>query len=189
MANLTPIRILLVEDEDGDLFFIREALDEAAALGAWPGRALAVSPAATLGDACDLIFDGAFDAILLNLSLPDSPIPHETFQKVSEFARSLPIVILADQEDEAFAALLLRQGAQSFLPKHALDAIPLATSVNHAIERQRYVNALRAPAEPPLAAILPQTTEAADDGNLLSLIHVTGVAANGPEVKTVMLAD
>jgi len=192
VANLAPIRLLLVEDDDADLLFVREALAEAGALGAWRGaRPIEVLCAGTIEEACDLAFDGGFDAVLLNLSLPDSLVLHETFQRVAQVVPSLPILVLADEEDAALDSSLLREGAQDVLVKPALDAAPLALAIQHALERQRFVNAVRGAVEQAGApAPLPHLPGAAvDDDLLLSLIHVTGVSANAPDAETVMLAD
>ena len=80
------------------------------------------------------------DAILLNLSLPDSRVLHETFMSVFGVARSTPILVIADEPDSSLETLLLREGAQDFLLKSELDAEPLARRMKHAVERQRYVN-------------------------------------------------
>jgi len=131
----------VVEDSFEDERFLRELLEEAAEAKVWP-PSIEWEPAfaATAAEACDLAIDGGFDAILLNLSLPDSRVLHETFMSVFGVARSTPILVIADEPDGPLEALLLREGAQDFLLKSALDAEPLARRLKHAVERQRYVN-------------------------------------------------
>ena len=45
----------------------------------------------------------AFDVILLNLSLPDSPILLDSFLETNAASKGAPIVVLADEEDENLA--------------------------------------------------------------------------------------
>jgi diguanylate cyclase (GGDEF)-like protein len=56
---------------------------------------------------------------------------------------SLPLVILSDSEDEPLAVELLRQGAQDFLAKGALDCKGFVRSLRYAIERHQLQRALQ----------------------------------------------
>lgn len=141
MANNKALRLLVVEDSFEDERFLRELLEEAEETKVWP-RSIEWETvfAATAEEACDLAIDGSFDAILLNLSLPDSRVLHETFMSVFGVAPATPILVIADEPDRPLEALLLREGAQDFLLKSELDAEPLAHRMKQAVERQRYVN-------------------------------------------------
>jgi DNA-binding NarL/FixJ family response regulator len=97
-----------------------------------------------LADAVDCLRQQTFDIILLNLSLPDSPILLDSFLETNAAARGAPIVVLADEEDDNLANWLLREGAQDVLLKSELDCAPLARSLRFAIERQRKIETLRA---------------------------------------------
>jgi len=155
------LRLLVVEDSFEDERFLRELLEEAAEAPVWPQwlRWVAVF-AATAEEACDLAIDGGYDAILLNLSLPDCRVLHETFTAVVSVASRIPILVIADEPDVSLEALLLREGAQDFLVKSQLDAEPLA--LKRAVERQRFVNALRVADLPPQLAMLPETDTCED---------------------------
>ena len=136
--------MLVVEDSVEDEHFLRDLLEEAAEARArrqW--MAWEIVFAVTAAEACDLAIDGGFDAILLNLRLPDSPVLHETYASVFSVAARTPILVLADEADDSLEALLLREGAQDFLVKSELDAAPLAHRLKQAVERQRYVNGLK----------------------------------------------
>ncbi len=141
MANNKTLRLLVVEDSFEDERFLRELLEEAEETKVWP-RSIEWETvfAATAEEACDLAIDGSFDAILLNLSLPDSRVLHETFMSVFGVAPATPVLVIADDPDGPLEALLLREGAQDFLLKSELDAEPLAHRMKRAVERQRYVN-------------------------------------------------
>ena len=62
-----------------------------------------------LADALDCLRQEQFDAVLLNLSLPDSPALLDTFVEANAMCRGAPIVVLADEEDENLANCLLRR--------------------------------------------------------------------------------
>jgi CheY-like chemotaxis protein len=156
VANDKTLRLLVVEDSFEDERFLRELLEEAAEARIWPPW-MVWEPvfAATAAEACDLAIDGGFDAILLNLSLPDSRVVHETFMAVFSVARSTPVLVIADEADGPLEALLLREGAQDFLVKSELDAEPLARRMKYAVERQRHVNSLKVD-ELASVAVLPR---------------------------------
>ena len=184
-----------MEDDPDDQRFLREALEEGAAADRRSGcPGIDVLCLEALESACDLAFDGAFDAILLSLSLPDSRVPRETFTQLNSVAAGTAILILTGDDDPVLAAHLLREGAQDVLVKEHIDAEPLARSIRNAIERQRFVNAVRFAAAPPpsIDAQLPAAPEAESDDHddiLLSLVHIAAVTARGVDAETVMLAD
>jgi DNA-binding NarL/FixJ family response regulator len=183
------LRVLLVEDDLAEGPFLPEELAEAATLSAWPGNpGVEVFSIDTLEDACDLAFDGAFDAVLVDLSVRDSTVPRETLAHLRSVAPGTPILILAGDDDPVLAGHLLREGAQDVLVRKSIHAVPLAISIRNAIERQRFVNAARfTQPRPFVPAILPVVRE--DDDLLLSLVRVAAVTARGPDAETVMLAD
>jgi len=172
------LRLLVVEDSFEDQRFLRELLEEAAEARVWP-HWMAWSPlfAATAEEACDLAIDGGYDAILLNLSLPDSRVLHETFMAVAGVAPRIPILVIADEPDGSLEALLLREGAQDFLVKAQLDAEPLARAMKRAMERQRFVNGLRTSDLPPQVAVLPETDTYYDLP--LDLLEIADVSMSG----------
>ena len=168
----------MVEDSFEDERFLRELLEEAAETRVWrPWRAWAPEFAGTAAEACDLAIDGGYDAILLNLSLPDSRVLHETFIAVSTVAPRTPILVMADESDDSLEAMLLREGAQDFLVKASLDAEPLARSLKRAIERQRFVNTMCPSDTPPQAAALPETD--ISDNLPLELVGIADVSIDG----------
>jgi DNA-binding response OmpR family regulator len=138
------IKLLLVEDDPEDEKLISEALIEIEENRQWCNwRSASSVPVDRLADALDCLRRVSFDAILLNLSLPDSPSLLDTFfdvragLDVASGAGCAPILVLADEPDENLANLLLREGAQDVLVKSELDCAPLARAIRYAIERQR----------------------------------------------------
>ena len=61
-----------------------------------------------------------FDAILLDLSLPDETGLY-TVQQINRAASILPIVVLTGLDDEKVASLSLREGVQDYLVKSEMN--------------------------------------------------------------------
>jgi len=138
------LKLLLVEDSLEDEQLLREALLEIEENRQWCNwRACTLLAVDGLADALDCLGTDSFDAVLLNLSLPDSPAMLESFLDVRAAAGSVPILVLADEPDENLENRLLREGAQDVLLKPELECGPLARAIRYAIERQRRVNAVR----------------------------------------------
>jgi two-component system, cell cycle response regulator len=135
------LRLLLVEDHPADERFLLEALTEIDETAAWVSWQVSEPvPVVCLREALDCLHRTRFDAVLLNLSLPDSPILLDTFLEVRAAAHDTPILVLMDRPDDHLANRLLREGAQDVLLKTNLECEPLAHAIRHAIERQRRVN-------------------------------------------------
>ena len=141
------LKLLLVEDDLEDEQLVCEALLEIEENRQWCNwRTSSITPTDRLADALDCLSRDSFDAILLNLSLPDSPVLLDSFLEVSASAGDVPILVLADEADENLANRLLRQGAQDVLVKSELECAPFAKAIRHAVERQRRVIAMQASA-------------------------------------------
>lgn len=144
MADSKILKLLVVEDDLEDAELLCEALieiEERLLWGTW--KATCIVQVEQLSDALDCLRRDWFDAILLNLSLPDSPALLDSFLEVNTASRGTPIVVLADEDDASFANRLLREGAQDVFLKTELECLPLARCIRHAIERQRRTKALR----------------------------------------------
>ncbi len=138
------MNLLLVEDNLEDQQLIRDALAETEECGPrfhwFSCEVIAVD---YLADAIHCLDRGRFDAVLLDLALPDSPLVLNTFEQIQLVARGTPVICLIDAEDESFGHRLLREGAQDVLVKGDIECGSLARSLRHAIERQRRSRALR----------------------------------------------
>lgn len=144
MADSKILKLLVVEDDLEDAELLCEALieiEERQMWGSW--RTASIVQVEQLSDALDCLRRDWFDVILLNLSLPDSPVLLNGFVEVSAAARGTPVVVLADEEDENLANRLLREGAQDVFLKSEMECGPLARCLRYSIERQRRTKALR----------------------------------------------
>ena len=147
MPDQRVLKILLVEDDLQDEQLLSEAFIEIEENRQWCNwRTSTILPVEQLAEAIDCLSGDTFDIVLLNLSLPDSPVLLDTFLEVHAKAHDTPIVVLADEADENLANRLLREGAQDVLVKPELECAPLARSIRYAIERQRRNQAMRASA-------------------------------------------
>lgn len=133
-----------MEDDPQDEQLLRQALDEIEENYEWGNwRRSSIVQVQQLSEAVDCLQRDWFDAVLLNLSLPDSPALLDSFLEANAYARGAAIVILADEEDENLAHRLLREGAQDVLTKSELECKLLARCLRYSIERQRLTSALR----------------------------------------------
>jgi PleD family two-component response regulator len=145
VADSRALKLLLVEDDLEDEHLLCEALIEIEEQRQWCNwRSSSVVQVNRLAEALDCLRRQAFDIILLNLSLPDSPTLLDSFLETNVASKGAPIVVLADEQDENLANWLLREGAQDVLVKQELECAPLARSLRYAIERQRKIEILRA---------------------------------------------
>jgi diguanylate cyclase (GGDEF)-like protein len=84
----------------------------------------------------------AFDAILLDLALPDSR-GLATFTSLHAHAPSIPIVVLTGLADEALGLQAVHAGAQDYLLKGEVEGRRLGRVLRFAIERQQAVTRLQ----------------------------------------------
>ncbi len=131
------IRVLLVENEEGDAARLTAALGDAF------GDRMALLHAATLADAIRLLMEGPVDVAILELDLPDAS-GLATLAGVRGAAPSMPIVLYTRTLDDNIAVRALRVGAQECLCKSTTPAEQIPRLLRHAMERQRHLAALEA---------------------------------------------
>lgn len=122
-------KILLVEDDPEHAHVITRYLRKA------DRRGNKISLVKTLAEAKDALTNDSFDAILLDLSLPDSPI-HNTLQQMVQLNPVAPLIVLTSINDLEFATAAVQQGAQDYLVKSELNTEALDRSIRYAIERK-----------------------------------------------------
>jgi serine phosphatase RsbU (regulator of sigma subunit) len=126
-AASSPIRILLVEDDDGDALLVEELLDIS-------GAHVEITRAPTLADArrADL---AAIDCVLLDLDLPDAQGLSALHHLKADEA-DLAVLVLTGLDDERRGNEAVGAGAQDYLVKGQIDGQGLARAVRYAVERQ-----------------------------------------------------
>ncbi|HWY07772.1 MAG TPA: EAL domain-containing protein [Candidatus Acidoferrales bacterium] len=128
-------KILLIQDNPDAAKNICGALSSAS------GGPFEVEWVRNLSGGLKRLIKEGIDAILLELSLPDSS-GLETFDKLQAAAADIPILILGGNDDEAQAKEGVARGAQDYLVPGHLDAYSLTRAVRNAIERKAVEDAL-----------------------------------------------
>lgn len=136
-AAVAPVRVLLVEDNDGDALLVREALEDAMALEDGLPELTRVHD---LGEAVAwLAEDHPCDCVLLDLGLPDAS-DMQALDGVLHEAPWLPVVVLTGDADPDRVGRALARGAQDWLVKSTqLSPEVLGRTLRHAVQRGRAV--------------------------------------------------
>ena len=131
-----PTNILVIESDAEEFRRIERSLTSArGAIEAIWGL-FEVTPAATLTEALTLLRSGAFDAALVSLQLADSEgLP--TLIKVLAAAPHLPVVVLADEEDDHAATAVIYEGAQDYLLRSERTPRLLTRTLRASVQRKR----------------------------------------------------
>lgn len=125
---VTSLRVLLVEDDDGDAFLFQELLDGAdVEVTVTRERTVAAAEGRLPGDvAC----------VVLDLGLPDAD-GLAALHRLRDAAPDVPMLVLTGLSDTARGLEAVAAGAQDYLVKGRVDGELLARSIRYAIERQR----------------------------------------------------
>lgn len=144
MAKKKLINILLIEDSPSDSLLVQEVLGNA------QHERFTLVTASTLSKGLDKLARDAFDAILLDLGLPDSQ-GLDTLRAVREQAPYTPLVVLTVSNDEELGRRAVLEGAQRFVSKDVLTygqfTEMFARIIRHAIEQKQAETALKASEE------------------------------------------
>ena len=132
----SELTVLLVEDNALEARLVSEMLK-----GTSP-QPIAVTHVRGLREALDRLRTQGFDAILLDLTLPDSE-GLATVVRARAEAPGAPIVVLTSRADDDLAVQAVRAGAQDYLVKGRVDGPLLYQSIRYAIERHASKTALR----------------------------------------------
>lgn len=131
-----PTQVLVIEDNMGFAYFIRDILTRQVS------ERFQVHEAGTLADGLAVLSKTEVDIILLDLGLPDST-RIETFSRIHSRYSRIPVIILTVLDDDEVAFKAVRAGAQDYLIKNRTDKDLLIRSIHYAIERQHAENAIR----------------------------------------------
>ena len=124
--HAVPLRVLLIEDDDGDAFLVQELLAEADA-------DVVMERARSLADARRLIPGAA--CVLLDLGLPDA----RGLQALRWMLQHYPeaaTVVLTGLTDEHLGEQAVRAGAQDYLVKGEVSGATLQRVIRYAMERR-----------------------------------------------------
>src|SRR5215207_1110792 len=122
------MRVLLIEDDDGDALIVEEELELS-------GARVDVERRRTLGEAGTAGLQ-RFDCVLLDLNLPDAK-GLEGLHELRELAPELAVLVLTGLDDERRGIEAVAAGAQDYLIKGSTSGVLLARSLRYAVERRR----------------------------------------------------
>jgi signal transduction histidine kinase len=134
--NKKIIDVLLVDDDKSDRRLTKLVM-------AKPSQAIQfnVKAAETLSEATEHLRHGNYDAILLDLGLPDSN-GIDTVRKVHNTSPDTPVIVLTGLDDEEMGLEAIKSGAEDYVVKgKALEHV-LVRTIQYAIERKQIKNVL-----------------------------------------------
>ncbi len=133
-AGSGPIRLLLVEDDDGDALLVEELFNIS-------GAYMEIVRAGTLAEARreDLT---QIDCVLLDLDLPDAQ-GLAALHRLKTDRADVAVLVLTGLDDERRGMEAVGAGAQDYLVKGQIDGQGLTRAVHYAVERLRADEARR----------------------------------------------
>ena len=137
MNKISDQKILLIEDNPGDIRLMKEMLNEMVTFD------YHLITAETLIEGCELIKNENVILILLDLNLPDST-GKETFDTVMQYAEQIPVVLVSGQQNVELSLSLIKEGAQDYIVKNDLNSPMLTRTIEFAIERKKLLSQLNA---------------------------------------------
>jgi len=128
LTTVAALRIVLIEDDAGDAFLVRELLDLA-------GGGYALTWVRDLAAGLEELEAGA-DCVLVDLGLPDAA-GLEAVRAIAEHPSGVAVVVLTGFTDRSIGGDAMLLGAQDYLIKGRVDHETLARSVRYAITRRQ----------------------------------------------------
>jgi PAS domain S-box-containing protein len=129
MTSNPIIRVLLVEDDDRFARLLRQSLSASTA------SRIELVPCRQLEQSLARLTAEQIDAVLLDLHLPGCD-GLDAFARIQAHACNLPVIILADFDNETLALQAVREGAQDYLVKSKFEGRFLSRVIRYAIERK-----------------------------------------------------
>ena len=129
MPERIPIRLLLIEDSPTDALLFRENISGVIEV---PFNLLHRD---NLEDGLELLNGEPFDAVVLDLNLPDSA-GLVTFNTIRGHKPDVPVIILTGHDDRALSNQALLQGADNYLLKDTTDGNKIAIAILSAIRNR-----------------------------------------------------
>jgi serine phosphatase RsbU (regulator of sigma subunit) len=134
IATVAALRVVLIEDDPGDAFLVRELLDLA-------GGGYSLVWVQDLAEGLAELAIGA-DCVLVDLGLPDAQ-GLEAVQAVVNHPAGAAVIVLTGLADRSLGGDAMLLGAQDYLIKGKVDHETLARSVRYAITRRQNQEASR----------------------------------------------
>ena len=130
MAQMSKLSVLVVDNNPDDFETISRQLSDV------NGTQYDLLHCATLYEAQAYLLSSSIDAILLDLSLPDS-VGLKTVSHMRNLTNRLPIVALINMENAAMGDQAIQQGAQEYLCKDEIIGNILSRVIKYAIKLKK----------------------------------------------------
>jgi putative nucleotidyltransferase with HDIG domain len=149
-ASSPPTKVLMVEDNPGDARLVQVLLAEVGGFD--------VTWKADLHEAAKWLADNCPDAVLLDLSLPDSQ-GMATIDAMRKIAPDLAVIVFTGLNDEAVGVAAVKRGCQDYLVKGQGDGQLIGRTLTYAVERKA-IERERQQATERMKRVLLQTVKA-----------------------------
>ena len=121
-------KILIIEDNDNDAFIIDRAIKKD-----HPGTL--TQRASTMARAEQILEHEKVDVVLLDLGLPDTDSPLDTYNHMRKWSSTTPIIVLTHMADHAAAKSLIHDGAADFINKGDCGPHQIENAIDFSLER------------------------------------------------------
>lgn len=129
-ATSKSLKILIIEDDQGSRVILQKQLSRSSL------PISAIKTADTLNSACEILDKSNFDAILLDLNLPDST-DLDTLAAITKKYFKAAVIVITGDETEDLGLKTVAIGAQEYLKKDNCTPETLDKTIRYAIERKR----------------------------------------------------
>lgn len=134
---MQKIRVLLVDDDTEDQRLVKLALRQATLQ-----LSFEIASATNLAQATELLKNGDYELVILDLGLPDSK-GLDTVCEVCKANSEVAIVVLTGLTDEETGLEAIRNGAADYLVKGQALEYTLVRAIRYAMERKRIETSLK----------------------------------------------
>jgi len=149
MTDDTALSVLLIEDNPADARIVREQYKTAKETGLFERvlhksefESIQFTHEEDLDRGTERLREGTYDAVLLDLQLPDSE-GAETVDAVVDIDPNVPVVVLTGMPEQRLGGEAISRGAQDYLVKGKLTPELLFLTLQYAIERKKRERILR----------------------------------------------
>lgn len=128
LAN--PLKVLMIEDDPRCVELVKIILADF--------NEIKLDSSSTLEKGMALLETGNYDAVLLDLGLPDSRGINTLLALLIKYP-ACPLIVLTGYDESELGLLAVRAGAQDFFSKKDLDGPLIAHSLHYSVERQKKI--------------------------------------------------